>query len=112
MQLTENPLHPFQMLRSMFQPGEKYLASLTSMIGNVRIMDANGYEYRTNMQGVGIDQEDPATPFQIYTFNFNTKSGVTLSDVVGIALNGLGNEEVSASADIYSAFDVDIFPML
>ena len=86
----------------------KDLASLTSMIGNVRILDANGYEYRTNMQGVGIEQGIPATPFEIYTFNFNTKSGVTLSDVVGIALNGLGNENVSASAGIYSAFDVDI----
>jgi len=86
----------------------KDLNTMTSMIGNVRILDANGYEYRTNMQGVGNDQIDPEPPFEIYTFNFNTKSGVTLSDVVGIALNGLGDENVSASADIYSAFDVDI----
>jgi len=86
----------------------KDLNALTSMIGNVRIKDINGYEYRTNMQGVGINQVDPATQFQIYTFNYNTKSGVSLSDVVGLALNNLGSEEVSASADIYSAFDVDI----
>jgi len=86
----------------------KDINALTSMIGNVRILDANGYEYRTNMQGVGINQDNLSTPFQIYTFNFNTKSGVTLSDVVGIALDDLGSEEVSASADIYTAFDVDI----
>ena len=84
----------------------KDLNALTSMIGNVRILDANGYEYRTNMQGVGFNQEEPTS--QIYTFNFNTKSGVTLSDVVGISLNNLGDEEVSASADIYKAYDVDI----
>ena len=84
----------------------KDLNALTSMIGNVRILDANGYEYRTNMQGVGFNLEEPTS--LIYTFNFNTKSGATLSDVVGIALNNLGDEEVSASADIYAAFDVDI----
>ena len=58
------------------------------LIGNLRILDSSGYEYRTNMQGTGnIDFQESAE--SIFTFNFNTVSGVTLYDVVGISYLGM-----------------------
>ena len=87
-------------------------------IGNVRIMDVNGYEYRTNAQQVQtpalFGEIDPFKP--IYTFNYNANSGVTLSDVMGVTLNF--NDEVSPPAFVewdasdpitaFISFDIDI----
>ena len=71
--------------------------------GNLRIVDNNGYEYRTNAQGV-VDGESiigDDNNFFFYSFNFNTESGVSFSDVFGINFYITGNEqivlEVSAS---------------
>ena len=80
-------------------------------IGNLRIQDNNGYEYRTNLNGVGI--QDEGAPEDIYTFNFNTESGVTLSDLFGFGLDFTSNEpqEVFAAdiTEYWASFDIDIF---
>jgi len=79
-----------------------------SGIGNIRIKDVNGYEYRTNLGGIGFQFADADD--DVYTFNYNTKSGVILSDIIGIALDNGKFEKLAA--DILEAnitFDVDIF---
>ncbi len=83
-----------------------------SMIGNLRILDNNGYEYRTNLHGTDGDEEADGEEF---TFNFNTLGGITLSDVVGIALDNVGDFQSPAevfAADVVNtwvSFNVDIF---
>ena len=49
-----------------------------SAFGNLRIIDNNGYEYRTNGQQIvdRIDNPPDASLPPIYTFNFNTENGV------------------------------------
>ena len=83
-----------------------------AMIGNVRIEDNNGYEYRTNLVGTDTSREQE---FGIYTFNFNSLGNVTVSDIVGIALDNTQSfafpGEVFA-ADIVNtwvSFDIDIY---
>jgi len=82
------------------------------IIGNMRILDENGYEYRTNAIGAGntISAEEFVDGFN-YTFNFNTEKGVTLSDVIGITVSDIfDNSEIQASniTDNFRLFDVDI----
>jgi len=83
-----------------------------ALIGNLRIIDDNGYEYRTNLLGTLRDRVQVI--FDPLTFNFNDNSGVTLSDVVGIALSNLNIFEPPAEVfaadvlDIWISFDVDI----
>ena len=51
-------------------------------IGNMRIVDPNGYEYRTNLAGAGNNNEDrPHTDDGKWWFNFDTEEGVILSDI-------------------------------
>jgi len=52
-----------------------------AFIGNLRILDDNGYEYRTNLVGIQ-DEEEVSDNDTLFTFNFNMKAGVTLSDIV------------------------------
>jgi len=83
----------------------------TPFIGNMRILDNNGYEYRTNGAGFVSSQliEDSSLK---YTFNFNTNSGVSLSDIVGVTVGDLfGSTEVTASniTEIFRLFDIDIY---
>lgn len=78
------------------------------IFGNFRIVDNNGYEYRTN-----------STPFPSagtffgdvpITFNFNNKNGVILSDVIGFETPLINSGEVDLS-DIISenvTFDINI----
>jgi len=84
--------------------------SLDVLIGNFRVIDDTGYEYRTNSQ-----ERPPLFPEaseEGFTFNFNTLGNVTLSDIVGIVVNDTddGSPEVIASDIInaYFAFEVDI----
>jgi len=85
-------------------------------IGNLRIIDDNGYEYRTNAQKIGESfiGLEPGDPNVFHSFNFNTKGGVNLSDVVGITFsfdtNLPGGFEIIANPvqDIFDPFDVDI----
>jgi len=78
------------------------------IIGNMRILDEDGYEYRTNAIGAGdtISAEEFVDGFN-YTFNFNTEKGVTHSDVIGITVSDIfDNSKVQASN--FRLFDVDI----
>lgn len=91
-----------------------------SAFGNLRIIDNNGYEYRTNGQQIvgseGFGSEGGLPP--IYTFNFNTENGVTLSDVFGVTVNlpELGDDDddfffewdASSSLTAFNPFDIDI----
>ena len=80
-----------------------------NLIGNFRIIDNVGYEYRTNSQAWPNDGPGN-NPDNVVTFNFNTLGGVILSDIVGITILGVGSG-ISAS-DIttnYVSYDIDIF---
>ena len=79
-------------------------------IGNLRIIDNNGYEYRTNPQGIfGSSSDVSNIPSGYYTFNFNQEAGIAFSDVVGITVNNLGDEwNASNPINAYNTFDVDI----
>jgi len=83
--------------------------------GNMRIIDNNGYEYRTNAVApffsdtFGDDDDDS----QFYSFNFNQVGGVSLSDVVGITLLPVESQFIfdwiaEPVQGIFSPFDIDI----
>jgi len=78
-------------------------------IGNMRIIDNNGYEYRTNAQSSGFPTSGFPTEI-FYSFNFNQRGGVSLSDVVGITLFKVEDGEYIAEPvqGIFSPFDIDI----
>jgi len=82
------------------------------VIGNFRIIDNTGYEYRTNMQGFNTNQPFEFGIGSALTFNFNQFGGANLSDIVGIAFEngGPGNVEVVATnfEVVNVIFDVDI----
>ncbi len=88
-------------------------------IGNLRIIDNNGYEYRTNAQAfVELEPFDPSiNPAIFYSFNFNQQGGVSLSDVVGITLFVVEDPifEIEWIAQpvqgIFSPFDIDIYDL-
>ncbi len=82
------------------------------IIGNFRIIDNSGYEYRTNMNGYIADEPFGFGLGESLTFNFSQQGGVTQSDVVGIAFErgGPGHVEVLATnfEVVNVIFDVDI----
>lgn len=86
---------------------------LSNMLGNMRIEDNNGYEYRTNLNGIGIIRE--FTELDIFSFNYNSSNGVILSDVVGIFLDDTAMTDFPAEVqaadilNIWIAFDIDIY---
>ena len=81
------------------------------LIGNQRILDNNGYEYRTNLVarrggGGGGGVIPPIT------LNYSSNTGVTFSDVVGITVSNIGSSSGEVSVDPardFWAADVDIF---
>lgn len=80
------------------------------LIGNLRVIDNAGYEYRTNAIDINGGFGPWSREIPNITFNYNTKGDVTLSDVVGISTSFM-DSEVSA-ADIletWFSFDVDIY---
>jgi len=82
------------------------------LIGNFRILDNNGYEYRTN--SAGYDEDQPQQGNDSFTFNFNSEAGVTLSDIINITLDDVGSDSVEVVADPVNqwvAFDVNIFDL-
>jgi len=91
---------------------------ISGAFGNLRIIDDNGYEYRTNAQGATpffTSALFPSDPNARYSFNYNSEAGVTLSDVVGINLLSLVVDEpiiqVWDAQDVvitYTSFDIDI----
>ena len=90
-------------------------------MGNMRIIDNNGYEYRTNGQVSILDNifdTMPGIPEQFYSFNFNQRGGVGLSDVVGITIwpfptGDLETIEWNANPILgtFSKFDIDIYDL-
>ena len=83
------------------------------LIGNLRIIDDNGYEYRSNLAGA-ID-DGVRTSIDFSTFNFNTEAGVTLSDIVIIPIDNQGHEDAEINVanvlDTFNVFDVDIYDL-
>lgn len=84
------------------------------LIGNLRILDNNGYEYRTNGQSENAFDPDDE-PFEQYSFfNYNTSAGITLSDIIGVAYEDDSSEgEVIVDNilddDNYAVVNIDIF---
>jgi len=82
--------------------------------GNQRIIDNNGYEYRTNAQGIFERLAGSPIPQLFNTFNFNQEAGITFSDVVGITVERVNDPELPVLWDAsnpltaYNTFDVDI----
>ena len=85
------------------------------IVGNVRLLDDSGYEYRTNIPGKtpAAGNLPPLSMQKVLTFNFNTKAGVTLSDVFGITTgNGFpGSSAVQMSDPTFNnnLVDIDVF---
>lgn len=78
------------------------------LIGNLRILDDSGYEYRTNIIGrQGSTNSSSASPFDNYYFNFNSNEGVTMSDVVGVSFRGV-TTGLDDPVNNLTLFDVDI----
>ncbi len=80
-----------------------------ALIGNLRIEDNTGYEYRTNLLGIGIIS---VVSNNFYTFNFNSNNGVILSDIVGVTIddNNVPDEALAANiVDVWVDVDVDLF---
>ena len=77
-----------------------------NIIGNFRVIDNSGYEYRTNSQGPSLVNAIDGR--ESYTFNFNTIGGVNASDVIGITVNNITTGEVNASGPSLT-FDTTLF---
>ena len=80
-----------------------------SLIGNLRIVDNNGYEYRTNAMSFisNVDVNNDAS----ITFNFDNSKGAQLSDVVGITFRSnfdQGEFILSEINNTYFVADIDI----
>lgn len=84
------------------------------IIGNSRIEDNNGYEYRTNLAGIATMEEFNSSP-QSYYINFNSNNGIAISDVVGVHLDdsNIGNPLYEFQAanilETWVHLDVDIY---
>lgn len=82
------------------------------LIGNFRILDNSGYEYRTNMNGYIADEPFGFGLGESLSFNFNQFGGANQSDVIGIAFERGGPGHVEVLATNFEAvnviFDVDI----
>ncbi len=87
------------------------------IVGNLRILDDNGYEYRTNMQGEEHDKSiecDAADGFA--TFNFNIEDGVTFSDIIVIPFDDNNQDttqplKIANVLDTWTNLDVDIYDL-
>ena len=86
-------------------------------IGNLRIEDISGYEYRTNLVGAGDRTDGPErSEIPVAIFNFNADNGVVLSDIILLAYDintfsdPSNNEVLMAEVlDIWNLIDVDIY---
>ena len=83
------------------------------LIGNIRMVDNAGYEYRTNIAGDPVEFGGDQINFggNNITLNFNTVGGVTLSDVIGFVYTkneDAGEVEIANILDNFAGFEVDI----
>ena len=87
--------------------------SASVLIGNLRIIDENGYEYRTNIASQAFSTSSNF-PGITYTLNFNMDAGIIFSEVIGITYRGDPQfpviEYVSDdfTSNQYLLFDIDI----
>jgi len=82
-----------------------------ALIGNFRILDNSGYEYRTNM--AAFANEEAFISRLEYFANFNQQGGVSLSDIVGMVLvidnnSTVGEWNASDVINTFMVLDVDI----
>ncbi len=96
--------------------GTIFNTSDSPLVGNFRVLDKLGYEYRTNMAGIFSGNQQEVLPDGengSYTFNFNQIGGVTLSDVVGISVGGISSGEdginLANITDNFTVIDVDLY---
>ncbi len=73
------------------------------LIGNFRIIDDAGFEYRSNAAGLPFAPEPPFET-NLYTFNFNDAEGADQSDVFGIVVSNPGSGSVSAGGATAAVF--------
>ena len=92
---------------SLVNSARNLVLSSRDLIGNFRVINESGYEYRTNAPGdssASLDDSD----FDVITFNFNQKGQVTFSDIV-FWINDVTNEGVNSEPlDDEVRFEVDI----
>jgi hypothetical protein len=90
-----------------------FLTGTDAFVGNMRILDNNGYEYRTNAVGRFLSAQFGDIPLaRFYNFNFNKEKGIELADIIGVTLVDDDSNDEVISADIvnvYQKFDVDIY---
>ncbi len=72
------------------------------LMGNFRIVDDAGYEYRANSAAFFFPFNEEIT--DVYTFNFNDIEDADQSDVFGIAVDGAGTGNVDAGGAIAAIF--------
>ena len=86
-----------------------------ALVGNFRVVDNAGYEYRTNAVNGFAEYGGWAAFDPNLTFNYNTSGNVTLSDVIGIPFDLMHNavEEIFVAnlTDTYAPFDIDIYDL-
>ena len=87
----------------------------TPLIGNIRMIDSSGYEYRTNIASTPsfFGQVLPINEEQFFnTFNFNSEAGIVLSDVFGIALSSdrfvIGDDDDDVIGDETFTFEATL----
>jgi len=94
------------------EPDGSLDSSADVLIGNLRVLDDNGYEYRTNSLSEPNNNIEELDRANTAYFNFNTEGGVSWSDVIGIAFDDDEGDirEVSVSPlDNFVVLDVDIY---
>jgi len=87
------------------------------IVGNVRMLDDLGYEYRSNIPGksaasITVPPLNPGPGGEVLTFNYNSEAGVILTDVFGITPSGdfPGSPEIMMSdpTSANNLFNIDI----
>ena len=94
--------------------GGNSITDLKPLFGNFRILDDNGYEYRTNLSSTIPDGDTMVDLGEFATFNFNKSANVTLSDVVIINKDeDWMNEQYTLDniLDVWTAYDIDIYDL-
>jgi len=80
------------------------------IVGSMRIVDDDGYEYRSN--SASFDENDEPETDE-YVFNFNNVDGSVFSDVVGMVLDnfGLGGSGIDElfNANVWVEFETTLF---
>ena len=76
-----------------------------NIIGNFRVIDDSGYEYRTNSQNGTLLTDLNGNQF---TFNYSSAGGINESDVIGITVNNIESGEVTASLSGVT-FDTNLY---